>query len=147
MPENNLPNQARITVNMEVLLFSMASSVLTGIMFGIAPAAHSSKPDLTDALKDAAKGSGTSATSGKTRNLLVIAEVALSVILLVGASLTIRTLVALHRVDVGFQADRVLLVSLPLQPKRYTTPEQRNAFAQTLLTRVKPFPGLQAPPI
>src|SRR5258706_1028240 len=144
MPEFYLPNEARITVNMQVLLFSMAISVLTGIMFGIAPAAHSSKPDLTDALKDAAKGSGTSATSGKTRNLLVIAEVALSVILLVGASLTIRTLVALHRVDVGFQADRVLLVSLPLQPKRYSTAEQRNTFAQNLLDRVKNLPGVEA---
>ncbi len=144
MPENNLPNEARITVNMQVLLFSMAISVLTGIMFGIAPAAHSSKPDLTDALKDAAKGSGTSATSGKTRSLLVIVEVALSVILLVGASLTIRTLVALHRVDTGFQADRVLLVSLPLQPKRYTTAEQRNAFAQNLLDRVMNLPGVEA---
>jgi putative ABC transport system permease protein len=144
MPEFYVPNEARITVNSQVLLFSVAVSVLTGILFGLAPALQCSRADLTDALKDAARGSGVSEGSRRTRNLLVVVEVALSVILLVGASLTIRSFAALHQVDTGFQADRVLMVGLPLPPKRYATLEQRNTFAATLMDRVKSLPGVEA---
>ena len=144
MPEFYVPNEARISVNSYVLLFSVGVSVLTGILFGLAPAVQCSRPNLVEGLKEATKGSGMSASSGKTRSLLVISEIALSVVLLVSASLTIRGFIALHHVDVGFQPERVLMVSLPLQPKRYSTIEQRNGFAQKLLERVKNLPGVQA---
>jgi putative ABC transport system permease protein len=144
MPEFYLPNEARITVNVYVLLFSVSVSVLTGMLFGLAPAIHGSRADLVEALKDGPRGSGTGATGGKTRGLLVVAEVALAVILLVGASLTLRGLLALQEVDVGFQPDRVLTVALPLSPKRYTTYEQRTTFAQDLLERVKSLPGVES---
>jgi putative ABC transport system permease protein len=144
MPQFYVPNEARITMNVPVLLFAMAVSVLTGILFGLAPALQSSRPDLTEALKDSGRGSGVSAGSGRTRSLLVVTEVALAVILLAGASLTIRSFVALHQVDVGFQPDRVLMVGLPLVPQRYTTLEQRNSFAQSLLDLLKILPGVEA---
>jgi putative ABC transport system permease protein len=144
MPDFYVPNEARITVNTLVLLFSAAVSMLTGILFGLAPALHCSRPDLTDALKDAGRGSGAGRATGRTRNLLVIAEVALSVILLIGASLTIRSFVALHQVDSGLRTEGVLFVGVPLLPQRYSSIEQRDRFAQSLIDRVKTLPGVEA---
>jgi putative ABC transport system permease protein len=144
MPEFCLPNEARVTLNLQVLLFSLGVSLLTGILFGLAPALRSSRPDLVEALKDSSRGAGTSERSGRLHGLLVVAEVALSVILLVTAALTIRSFVALQQVDVGFQPDRTLLVGVPLPPSRYATLEQRNLFGRALLERVKPLPGVRA---
>ncbi|MGH9767022.1 MAG: FtsX-like permease family protein [Blastocatellia bacterium] len=143
MPTFFVPNEARIEVNRYVLLFCVAVSALTGILFGLAPALQSSRPDLVTALKDDARGSGASA-GGRTRALLVVIEVALSVVLLVSAGLTIRSFAALQQVDLGFRPERVMAVALPLPPRRYATWEQRNRFAQELLERVKSLPGVQA---
>jgi len=144
MPEFYLPNEARVTLNVPVLLFSLGVSVLTGILFGLAPALRASRPDLVEALKDATRGAGAGERSGRMRSGLVVAEVAFSVVLLVAATLTIRTFVALQQVDRGFEADQMLLVGVPLPPARYTTLEQRNLFGQQLLERVKTLPGVRA---
>ena len=144
MPEFYVPNEARITVNSYVLGFSAGISVLTGILFGLAPALQCSRQDLVESLKDAARMSGASTSGGRTRSLLVVGEVALSVILLVGASLTIRGFVNLQHMDVGFQPDRVLMVGLQLPPKRYTTYQQRIAFSQSVLDRLRVLPGVQS---
>jgi putative ABC transport system permease protein len=144
MPEFYVPNEARITVNGYVLLFSAAVSVLTGILFGLAPALECSRPDVVEGLKEGMRAGGSNARGGRTRNVLVIVELMLSVILLVGASLTIRGFYQLQRADAGFQADRVLMVGLPLPPKRYSTYEQRIAFSESVLERVKSIPGVQA---
>src|SRR5262249_44779800 len=113
VPDRYVPNEARIVLNVYVLLFSAAISIMSGILFGLAPALKCSRPDLADALKDASRtlaGDG----GGRTRQALVVAEVTLCVVLLVGASLTIRGFVQLQNLDLGFQADRVLVVGLPL---------------------------------
>jgi len=144
MPEFYLPNEARVTVNKWVLLFSLGISVLTGILFGLVPALRASRPDLTDALKDAGRGAGISASTSRARSVLVIAEVALSVLLLVSASLSIRSFLAMQSVDLGFDASGALMVGVPLPPARYPTLEQRNAFALQLLERVAAIPGVQA---
>jgi putative ABC transport system permease protein len=144
MPEFYVPNEARITVNAYVLLFSFLVSVSTGVIFGLAPAIECTRPNLTDALKDGSRGSGAS-TSGRTiRGALVMAEVALSVVLLAGASLSVRSFAELLRIDPGFQPERTLMVSVPLPPKQYKSIEQRNAFAETLLQRVESLPGVEA---
>src|SRR5256712_887095 len=91
MPESLVPNEARITINGYVLLFCVVVSMLTGVLFGLAPALQSSRPDLTVALKDSATGSGSAAQSGRIRGMLVIAEVALALVLLVSAGLTVRS--------------------------------------------------------
>jgi putative ABC transport system permease protein len=144
MPEFYVPNEARVTINSYVLLFSFSLAVLTGILFGLAPALQSSRPDLADALKEGGRGSGTGPRTGRVRSALVVAEVALSVVLLVSAGLTIRSFVALQQVDVGFQADHLLRVGVPLPPARYRTLEQRTRFAQQLIDRVKTVPGIEA---
>ena len=143
MPEFYVPNESRVTINIPVLLFSLGVSVLTGIVFGLVPALQTSKPDVTDALR-AGRSTGAGPHGGRTRNLLVVIEVALSVVLLVSAGLTVRTFFVLQSMDTGINADRVLIVGVPLPPAKYTTLEQRNRFAQELLERVAACPGVEA---
>jgi len=119
-------------------------SVLTGMLFGLAPALDCSRIDLVETLKESGKGAGASSAGRRTRSLLVVVEVALSVVLLVGAGLTVRGFLALQSMDLGFQPDRVLMVGVQLPPKRYATWEQRVAFTQSLLARTAVMPGVQA---
>src|SRR5438874_5406429 len=106
MPEFYVPNESRVAINVPVLVFSFGVSLLTGVVFGLAPALHSSKPDVTDALK-AARSTGAGAHGGRMRDLLVVIEVALSVVLLAGAALTVRTFFILQSMDAGIKTDRV----------------------------------------
>ena len=142
MPEFYVPNESRVTINIPVLAFSFVVSLLTGIVFGLVPALQTSKPDVTDALR-ASRSTGTGTHGSRTRNLLVVIEVALSVVLLVSAGLTVRTFFALQNVDAGINADRVVMVGVPLPPAKYATLEERNRFAQELLERVGNLPGVE----
>ena len=137
MPDFYKPNKARITLNEYVMVFTAAVAVLTGILFGLAPAIECSRVDLVETLKEATKGAGAGAGArgARTRNLLVVVEVALSVVLLVGAGLTVRGFVDLQRTPLGFQPERVLMVNVQLPPKRYTTWQQRVGFTQNLMER------------
>ena len=144
MPEFYVPNEARVAVNAPVLVFALAVSVATGIVFGLAPALQASRPDLTDAMKEGGRHAGAAGAGGRTRNVLVVVEVALAMVLLVGAGLTIRTVLALQGVDTGLRATNVLMVGVPLQATKYRTPAERNRFAEQLLDRVSAMPGVQA---
>jgi predicted permease len=143
MPEFYVPNESRVTLNTPVLLFSVVVSLLTGIVFGLVPALQTSRPDMTDALK-ANRSTGAGTHGSRTRNMLVVVEVALSVVLLVSAALTVRTFLVLQNVDAGIDGDRVLLVGVPLPPEKYVTLEQRNRFAGELLERIGRLPGVEA---
>lgn len=144
IPEDYIPNEARITVNGYVLLFSAAVSVVSGILFGLTPAIRCSRPDLADSLKDGGRGTSGSVKGQSMRNWLVIAEVALSVVLLAGAVLAIRGFTGLQNVDPGFQPHKTLMVDVPLEPKRYKTYEQRNTFDRNLLAAVKTLQGVES---
>ena len=144
MPEFYVPNEARVTLNSPVLMFTFAVSVATGIAFGLVPALHASRPDLTAAMKEGGRSAGTASGGRRTRGLLVVAEVALAMVLLVGAGLTIRTVMALNNVDTGMRAAHVMMVGVPLPPAKYRTPVQRNGFAEQLLDRVSALPGVEA---
>jgi len=144
IPSFYKPNEARITVNGWVLLFSFATSVLTGILFGLIPALQCSRPNLVDSLKEGGRGSGGSIRGQKTRRTLVVVEVALAVILLAASSVTIRNFEGLLKTDPGFHPERTLMVNVQLPPKQYSTIEQRNIFDQNLMERVKNLPGVQA---
>jgi putative ABC transport system permease protein len=143
MPDFYVPNESRVTINLQVLAFSVVISVLTGLVFGLVPALRLSRPEVADALK-AGRSTGFERDGGRSRHVLVVIEVALSVVLLVGAGLMIRTFVVLLSVDPGIQPDRVLLVGVPLPPAKYTALDQRNQFAQTLVERVSNLPGVEA---
>ncbi|MDE3197339.1 MAG: ABC transporter permease, partial [Acidobacteriota bacterium] len=143
MPQDYLPNEARITINAQVLAFSAAISVLTGILFGLAPAIRSSRPDLVDALKEAGRAAGNNA-GWRIRSALVVVEIALSVILLMGAGLTIRGFQKLLTVDPGFRADRLMLMGFQLSPRRYSTYGDRTRFDERLEQALASIPGVQA---
>jgi putative ABC transport system permease protein len=142
MPEFYVPNESRVTINMPVLWFSLGVSLLTGIVFGLVPALHTSKTDVTDALR-AGRSTGGESQGGRTRNLLVVVEVALSMVLLVSAGLMARTFLVLQNTNSGINTERVLIVGVPLPPAKYATLEQRNRFADELLTRVRALPGVE----
>jgi putative ABC transport system permease protein len=143
MPEFYVPNESRVTINLPVLAFSVAVSLLTGILFGLMPAFRLSRPEVADTLK-AGRSTGIEGDGGRSRHVLVVIEVALSVMLLVSAGLMIRTFLVLQHVDPGIQPNRVLLVGVPLPPAKYATLDQRNQFMQTLLERVSSLPGVEA---
>ena len=142
MPEFYVPNESHVTINMTVLMFSVAVSVLTGILFGLLPAFRISRPEVADALK-AGRSTGVESDGANSRYVLVIVEVALSVVLLVSAGLMIRTFVVLQNIDPGIQPDHVLLVGVPLPPAKYATLDQRNQFVANVLERVTNLPGVE----
>jgi putative ABC transport system permease protein len=144
IPPDYVPNESRITINGSVLLFSLGVSMLTGILFGLAPALRSSRPDLVGTLKDGGGGATGSVRGRAMRSWLVVAEISLSVILLAGASLAVRGFVQVLRVDPGFQPEKVLRINVTLAPKRYPTWQQRNALDRSLLASVTNLPGVQA---
>jgi predicted permease len=141
MPENYVPNESRVTINLTVLAFTLGVSVLTGIVAGLVPAIQASKADTSQVLS-AGRSTGAGKHGARTRSVLVVAEVALAVVLLVCASLTVRAFMRLQNVDPGLQADRVLLMNVPMAPDRYATRDQRNAFARELQSRVAALPGV-----
>ncbi|HEX6802187.1 MAG TPA: ABC transporter permease [Terriglobales bacterium] len=140
---SNLPRVQEISVDGTVLAFTFGIAVLTGIVAGAWPAWRMSKADPQDALK---QGGRTDAASGgrRTRNALVVVEVALSLVLLVGAGLLIRTLWNLRGVNPGFEPEHVLTMSVGVAETDYSTPEQEWAFLDEVLRRVRALPGMKA---
>jgi predicted permease len=144
IPPDYVPNEARIVINGWVLLFSLGVSMLTGILFGLAPALRSSRPDLVGTLKDGGGGATGSMRGRAMRSWLVVAEISLSVMLLAGASLAVRGFVQMLRTDPGYQADRVLRIGVTLAPKRYPTWQQRNLLDRNLLESIMNLPGVES---
>ena len=141
---DQLPRAAEIRVDGRVLLFTFLISVLTGLAAGIMPALRLTRINLGDALK---QGSGkTTSDSGgnRTRSVLVVAEVALSLILLVGAGLMIRTLGMLRGVNPGFDPKHVVSMRLSIPEVKYALPEQQTSFFQRTLERVRALPGVES---
>ena len=138
-----LPPEARITVNGWVLAYSTGVALLSGVLFGLAPALRSTKADLNDALKEGGHAHGMGGPSGtRLRNTLVIVEVALSIVLLVGASLAIRNFAQLQQIDRGMNSERTAFMRVDLLPRRYATTAQRNEFTRAWLERVRVVPGV-----
>jgi putative ABC transport system permease protein len=157
----DLPGIDRVTVDSSVLLFVTALSVLTGILFGLAPALEASRGNLSAAIKASSLNASGSARRSYGRSMLVVAEVALSLMLLVGAGLMIRTLLNLQEMDHGFRPEKVLTMQLWLPASRYPIDPTQfrpapppgsppvplskpSAFVAELLDRVRNLPGVQA---
>jgi predicted permease len=143
IPGVSIPGESRIEINGYVLIFSVLISVTTGILCGLAPALQSSRHSLVNSLRDQSSGSSAS-SGGRTRAALVVAEVALSMVLLVSAGLTVRSFIAMQQVELGFRPEHVMVMDLSLPPKRYPTWEQRNQFARELLEHAQALPGVEA---
>jgi putative ABC transport system permease protein len=136
------PGWYQLGINPTVLLFTLGLSLVSGIVFGLAPALQMSKPNLNDSLKEGTRG--TTGTSHLLRSSLVVFEVALSLVLLVGAGLLIRSFLSLLKTDPGFNPDHVLTMNLVLPGAKYKDETARAAFYNDLIQRVKAQPGVQS---
>jgi putative ABC transport system permease protein len=136
-----LPRANEIRADGLTLLFTLGLSLASGILFGVAPALHASRPDLHDALREAARGTG---RGSRTRGLLVGAQVALSMVLLIGAGLLIRSFSRLQAQDPGFNPEHVLTARIQLASARYDSTGRQVQFFQDLLERVRRVPGVRA---
>jgi putative ABC transport system permease protein len=129
-------------LNYQVIAFTFGLSLLSGFVFGVAPAWQVSKPNLNDALKEGGRQVG--AGSHRLRSLLVVSEIALSLMLLIGAGLFIRSFVALLKSDPGFNPEGILTANLNLPTAKYKDEALRAAFYSDLVQRVKVLPGVQS---
>ena len=138
-----LPRLGELTVDGRVVGFALAASLLTGIVFGVAPALQASRADLNDTLKDGTKGSSAGPGRARARQALLVAEVAISLTLLVGAGLMIKSMARLRDVDPGFDAANLVVGSVSLPDAKYDTPVKRVAFYQQVLERLQNTPGVE----
>lgn len=137
-----LPRADNIHLDAGVLLFTLGISVLAGAIFGLAPALRTARPDVAGTLKEGGRGS--SGARRRTQNVFVVIEMALSLVLLIGAGLMIRTLAALGNVDPGFHPRNVLTFSLGLSPARTSTPEKIRAALRDASASFASVPGVEA---
>ncbi len=140
-PEN-LPRLESVGIDGSVVTFAIAASVLASLLFGAAPAVHSSKPDLTGSLHERHAAGG--AKHLRIRHFLVSTEVALSLVLLVGAGLMLRTFVSLQRVRPGFEHENVITAMVALPTQKYPTRQERVDVFSRLSQRVASLPGVEA---
>lgn len=140
-PEN-LPRMDEISVDHRVLLFTLLITVLSGLIFGIAPALQGSQVDLNKSLKEGGRTTG--GGRNRLRGLLIVTEFGLALMLLVGAGLMIRSFLQLQRVDPGFNPDKVLTAHIALPQNSYGTPARVGEFQQRLLQNVQSLPGVQS---
>ena len=132
----------QLGINVPVLLFTLGLSIFSGVVFGLAPALQVSKPNLNDALKEGSRQ--VSGSSHRLRSSLVVFEIALSLLLLVGAGLSIRSFLSLVKTSPGFNPDNVMTMRLVLLGTKYKEKPQRAAFYNDLLQRVKAVPGVES---
>jgi putative ABC transport system permease protein len=142
IPADIVPAEAVIRLNTPVLIFTLCVAVLTAIVFGLVPALQAAKRDLNDPLRDSGKGTSGGGKNARLRNAVVVLEVALSLTLMVGAGLLMRSFMALREVNVGFATDHILVARLPLPTDRYKTSDQLIGFFKPLLQRLKALPGV-----
>lgn len=141
---DNIPRLNEVGVDARVFGFTLVVSVLTGIVFGLIPAIQASKPDLNEALKEGSRGSMGSGSGKRTRSVLVAVEVALSLVLLIGAGLMIKSFIRLQQTHLGFNTENLLAVDLSLSESRYPEEHQQVAFFQKTLEQVGALPGIQS---
>src|ERR1022692_1844568 len=143
LPQFTFPDEADISMNAPVLLATLAAALLTAVLFGLAPALGAAGRDLNEALKTTGRGNS-GFRRGRLRNALIVSEVALSLVLLAGAGLLMRSFFVQRDVDLGFRPEKVLTAQIQLPAERYKTPEQQTRFLRDLLPRLQDLPGVTA---
>jgi putative ABC transport system permease protein len=138
-----MPALSSATFDYRVLGFAVALSILTGVVFGAAPALHATRGELVDGLREGGRGAIGNRRASRVRNALVVCEVALAVVLLIGTALLIQTFVRLTSVRTGFRTDRVLTMEVALPPLLYQGGSAATFF-QTLIERLTSVPGVEA---
>jgi predicted permease len=138
-----IPRLQAVQVDGAALAFTMAISIAAGLLSGMVPAFQLSRANLGDALKDGERG-GSGASGARTRQTLVVAEMAISLMLLAAAGLLVRSLIVLQHVDPGFRVERALSIQLQLAPARYPTPQSMRTFYRRLREEAQAVPGVSA---
>ena len=144
VPPNTIPDESEIALNLPVLLFALAISAVTSVIFGLAPALHTCTRDLANPLRSGGRSVSGGVAQALLRKGLVVSAVALSIMLMVGASLMVRTVLAIGRVELGFRPDRVLALRVPLPDRKYPDSARRVLFFQEALRSIASVPGVTA---
>ena len=140
----NISQVKAITVDAWVLGFTLLVTLLTGVVFGLAPAVQASRFDLNETLKEGGRDNASTRGGNRLRAVLVVAEVAVSLVLLVGAGLLLNSFMRLRSVDPGFRADKLLTMSVVLPQQKYPDYARRRAFYTDMLRRVEALPGVRS---
>jgi predicted permease len=141
---SNIPRLKDFSFDAKILIFTLLISLITSLIFGLAPAIDASKPNLNEALKEGGRGSGAGAGRNRIRNALVIAEVALAVVLVTASGLMFRSFMHLQSVNPGFNPQNLITLEVELPEAKYHADQQQIAFQQQLLQRVASIPGVQS---
>jgi putative ABC transport system permease protein len=137
-----IPRLHEIGIDVRVLAFTVGVSLLTGVLFGLAPYWQMTKIDLNEALKEESRGSSSGRQGGRIRGALVVAEVALSLVLLIGAGLLIRSFATLLRTDRGFRTENLLTMNISVQPEQYASEPLMAADFERAVDRIRVIPGV-----
>ena len=146
---SNVPRLSEVRIDWVVLAFALLVSILTGLMFGLAPALHSAKGALSSAIREGGRGSGYSAKTGRLRDVLIVSEVGFALILMVGAGLLLRTLRDLLQENPGFNPTQIVTANIQLpnpnesEADPYLDIPRRVTFDRELLRRMKAIPGVE----
>ena len=141
---NNIPRLQDTALDLQGLLFTLGATLLTALIFGLAPAWRTVKPELYESLKDKGHGSSGGRKAGRMLKALVVSEVALALVLLIGAGLMIKSLLGLTAIQPGFNPENILTMFVPLSASRYRQENQRVEFFRQLLERIRSTPGVDS---
>jgi len=144
LPPFSLPAVAKVAMDTRVLAFSFVLSVATGLIFGLAPALHATKPDLASAMKEGGRGSSGDSGRRRLRSALVVVEVALAFILLAGGGLLVRSFFQMLNVPLGFDPTNVLTLRLPIPGDRFPDGDRLNAYVRSMVDRIRTVPGVRS---
>jgi putative ABC transport system permease protein len=139
-----VPNVFDVTLDPSVLAFTFGMSILTGLIFGIAPAMRTTRQDLRGTLNEGSRGSTAGPGHHRLRGLLISLEIALALLLLLGAGLLLRSFSRLQEIPTGFQPDHLFVADLPISQTAYAKPEQRFQFFDRIVDRAKSLPGVRS---
>jgi putative ABC transport system permease protein len=144
LAEGSVPQIFSIALDRSVLLFTFVVSVLTGLVFGTVPALRTANLDLRETLNEGSRGSTSGPRHRRLRGILVAAEIAFAMLLLIGSGLLLRSFSRLQEVSPGFQPDHLLVADLPVSDKTYGKPEQRFQFFDRVVDRANTLPGVRS---
>jgi putative ABC transport system permease protein len=142
LPPFYLPSAINVEMDLRVLAFTFALAVLTGVVFGLAPALSATKPDLAGAMKEGGRGAAGDSGRRRLRNALIVIEVALAFILLTSGGLLVRSFFRMMDVELGFNPTNVLTLRLPIAGDRFEDPAQLSAYVRQMVTRINAVPGV-----
>jgi putative ABC transport system permease protein len=143
LSSTNVPSTANVRIDATVMAFTLGMSLVTGLLFGVLPALRTVKLNLSDTLKEGGRSPGEGSLKNRTRSLLVVFESAVAVVLLIGAGLLVRSLVALTNTNPGFEANNVVTLRVDLPRTKYDKPEKTAGFYETLESRLSGLPGVE----